>query len=204
MRETQATAIGLDLLRATVAALSSASRSVETLQFMASELRRSRSALSPSTAVAEPPLVRLTVIYAEDHERLLRRAAHEARERFVCCTNKVGATMVPALFNPAEVAGGRLDDVRVYYSRYAGPIKRRHVAAHRERLNGVVDLIGVRKPQLHAKFLAWDKDHVVVSSINWGSQSGLPENPLDEIGLYLEGPDLATDLLERFEAELKD
>ena len=68
----------------------------------------------------------------------------------------------------------------------------------------MVDLIGVREPQLHAKFLAWDKDHVVVSSINWGSQSGLPENPLDEIGLYLEGPDLATYLLEKFEAELRD
>ena len=60
------------------------------------------------------------------------------------------------------------------------------------------------KPQLHAKFLAWDKDHVVVSSINWVSQSGLPENPLDEIGLYLEGLDLAAHLLERFKAELKD
>lgn len=43
------------------------------------------------------------------------------------------------------------------------------------------------EPQLHAKFLAWDSDHVVVSSLNWGSQSGLEDNPLDEIGLYLEG-----------------
>jgi hypothetical protein len=201
--ENSAAAAGLDLLRSIVAPLSTANRSIETLQFKASELRRSRSALSSSADMAERMTVRMTVLHADDHERLLRTAAHEASERFVCCTNKVGATMVPALFNPAEIAGRRLNDVRVYYSRHSGPIKRRHVAAHRERLHGVVDLIGVRDPQLHAKFLLWDADHVVVTSMNWGSQSGLPENPLDEIGLYLEGPRLATYLLERFEAKLR-
>ena len=101
--------------------------------------------------------------------------------------------MVPAIFNPAEIAGRRLDDVRVYYSRQTGPIKRRHVKAHRERLHGVVDLIAVEDPQVHAKFLLWDRDHVVVSTMNWGSQSGSPDNPLDEIGLLM-----------KFESQLDD
>ena len=110
--------------------------------------------------------------------------------------------MVPGLFNPAEAAGRRLDDVRVYYSRQSAPVKRRHVASHRERLLDVVDLVGVRDPQVHAKFLLWDDDDVVVSSMNWGSQTGSPEDPLDEVGLYLQGPGVATRLLERFEAEI--
>ena len=148
--------------------------------------------------------VRMTILQADDHERLLRKVAHEADQRFVCCTNRLGATMVPGLFNPAEIAGRRLDDVRVYYSRRSGPIKRRHVTAHRERLNGVVDLIAVEDPQVHAKFLLWDTDHVVVSTMNWGSQSGSPDNPLDEIGLHLEGPGLATCLLAKFEDQLED
>jgi len=109
--------------------------------------------------------------------------------------------MVPALFDPAEIAGRRLADVRVYYSRRSGPVKRGHVSKHRERLNGIVELAGVPEPQLHAKFLAWDQDHVVVSSLNWGSQSGSDDNPLDEIGLYFEGPGLATSLLDKFELE---
>ena len=112
--------------------------------------------------------------------------------------------MVPGLFNPAEIAGRRLDDVRVYYSRPSGPIKRRHVRAHRDRLNGVVDLIAVEDPQVHAKFLLWGNDHVVVSTMNWGSQSGSPDNPLDEIGLHLEGPGLSTLLLAKFEDQLDD
>lgn len=199
LRETNAVATGMDLLREIIANLSSASRSVETLLFMASELRRQRTRLS-SSSETPPPTARLTILRADDHERLLRVAAHDAQERFICCTNKVGANMVPALFDPAEVAGRRLSDVRVYYSRRSGPIKRGHVAQHRERLNGLVELTGVPEPQLHAKFLAWDKDHIVVSSLNWGSQSGLEDNPLDEIGLYLEGANLATSLLDKFEA----
>ncbi len=201
LTETNAVAEGLDLLRQIISKLSSASRSVETLQFMASELRRSRKVLSTPDG-AQVPAVTLTILLAADHERLLRLAAHEAQQRFVCCTNKVGANMVPALFDPAEVAGRRISDVRIYYSRRSGPVKRSHVTKHRQRLHGSVELIGVAEPQLHAKFLAWDRDHVVVSSLNWGSQSGLEDNPLDELGLYLEGPELATALLEKFEAEL--
>ena len=204
LTENRAAAAGLDLLRSIISPLSSASRSIETLQFTASDLKRTRSALSASTDAGERMPVRMTVLHADDHERLLRKVAHEAGERFVCCTNRVGATMVPGLFNPAEIAGRRLSDVRVYYSRRSGPIKRRHVAAHRERLNGVVDLIGVEQPQVHAKFLLWDADDAVVSSMNWGSQSGSPDDPLDEIGLHLEGPGVATCLLAKFEDQLED
>jgi hypothetical protein len=204
LTESHAAASGLDLLRSIISPLSSASRSIELLQFMASDLRRVRSPLSPVTDVGERVPVRMTILQADDHERLLRKVAHEASERFVCSTNKVGATMVPGLFNPAEIAGGRLGDVRVYYSRPSGPIKRRHVRVHRERLNGVVDLIAVEDPQVHAKFLLWDTDHVVVSTMNWGSQSGSADSPLDEIGLYLEGPGLATSLLAKFQDQLED
>jgi hypothetical protein len=204
LTESHAAASGLDLLRSIISPLSSASRSIELLQFMASDLRRVRSPLSPVTDMGERVPVRMTILQADDHERLLRKVAHEAGERFVCSTNKVGATMVPGLFNPAEIAGGRLGDVRVYYSRPSGPIKRRHVRAHRERLNGVVDLIAVEDPQVHAKVLLWDTDHVVVSTMNWGSQSGSADSPLDEIGLYLEGAGLATSLLAKFQNQLED
>jgi hypothetical protein len=204
LTENHAAAAGLDLLRSIVSPLSSASRSIETLQFIASDLRRSRSALTPTAGVGGGIPVQMSILQADDQERLLRKVAHEADERFVCCTNKVGAPMVPGLFNPAEIAGRRLDDVRVYYSRQTGPIKRRHVKAHRERLHGVVDLIAVEDPQVHAKFLLWGKNNVVVSTMNWGSQSGSPDNPLDEIGLHLEGPGVAMSLLAKFEEQLED
>jgi hypothetical protein len=202
LRDALGAAIGLDVLRSIIAKLSTATRSVETLQFMSSDLQRGRLSIAPTGQTVERAEAELAVLYADGHERLLRRAAHEAGRSFVCCSNKVGAPMVPGLFNPAEVAGRRIEDVRVYYSRETGPTKKRHVRAHRERLHGVVDLLKASVPQLHAKFLAWDSDNLVITSMNWGSQSGYPDNPLDEIGVYLKGPDLATIFVTKFEALL--
>ena len=71
------------------------------------------------------------------------------------------------------------------------------------KVQGAVDVIGVRDPQLHCKFLLWDDDHVVVSTLNWGSQTGSDSEPLDEVGVHLEAPGLATKLLERVEALIK-
>ena len=90
LTENRAAAAGLDLLRSIVSPLSSASRSIETLQFIASDLRRSRSALTSSADAGGSIPVRMSILQADDHERLIRRVAHEAEERFVCCTNKIG------------------------------------------------------------------------------------------------------------------
>lgn len=38
--------------------------------------------------------------------------------------------------------------------------------AQRERLNGIVDVIPVLDTQVHARFLLWDTDDVVVSTMN--------------------------------------
>ncbi|WP_342447348.1 phospholipase D-like domain-containing protein [Methylobacterium platani] len=205
LREAGAAAAALDVLRAIVAPLHDASRSRENLRFMAAELRRSiievgRHRMEPSEILK----ARFSVVYSADHDALLRRAAHDAKKRFICCTHRLGAPMVPALFTPAEVAGRRLEDVRVLYSRQTGPVKRRHVSEQRTRLHGVVDVIGVRDPQLHCKFLLWDDDDVVVSTMNWGSQSGRADDPMDEIGIHLEGPGLAAALLDRVEQLLPE
>lgn len=76
--------------------------------------------------------------------------------------------------------------------------------AHRERLHGVVEFLKASVPQLHAKFLAWDSDNLVLTSMNWGSQSDYPDNPLDEIGFNLKGPNLATTFVTKFEALLDE
>nr|WP_236777777.1 phospholipase D-like domain-containing protein [Agrobacterium tumefaciens] len=203
LTEANAAGAAMDVMHSIIAKISTAGQSIEALQFMAAELRRNRSRLSTSTPSPGSVRTAMRILHASDHNRLLRIAAHDAKTRFICCTNRVGANMVPALFDPAEVAGQRLDEVMIYYSRRGGPVKRSHVAEHRKRMQGQVDLHGVPEPQLHAKFLAWDNDQIVVSSLNWGSQSADTDNPMDEIGLFLEGPGLATTLLEKFQSAIR-
>ena len=79
LTENHAAAAGLDLLRSIISPLSSASRSIEVLQFTASDLRRTRSPLSPSTDVGERMPVQMTILQADDHERLL--LPHLSRDR---------------------------------------------------------------------------------------------------------------------------
>lgn len=201
LTEAQAAGAAMDVLQSIIAKISGAGQSTEALQFMATELRRNRNPLSDANAASDYIPATMRILHAADHNLLLRVAAHDAKTRFICCTNRVGVNMVPALFDPAEVASQRLDEVSIYYSRRGGPVKRGHVNHHRDRLKGNVGIFGVPEPQLHAKFLAWDDDHIVVSSLNWGSQSATMDNPMDEIGLYLEGAGLATLLLKKFEAE---
>jgi hypothetical protein len=80
--------------------------------------------------------------------------------------------MVPAIFNPLQ--GNRVDieEALVLYSRYGGSTKKRHVRAVAERIRGAVKTLGLKEPQLHAKFLLWGDDNVVITSMNWGSWEG--------------------------------
>jgi phosphatidylserine/phosphatidylglycerophosphate/cardiolipin synthase-like enzyme len=98
------------------------------------------------------------------------------------------------------VAGGK-EVAAVDHGTGEGAVVERTCAQH--LLHGIIDLLKVSGPQLHAKFLAWDKHNVVVTSMNWGSQSGSPDDRLNEIGLYLSGPDLATIFVKKFEAHLE-
>lgn len=200
LNEPLATAATLDVLAGILVALPTTSRSVQTLQFWAAGLRRQADyPRYRSEALNEATL---TILRADQHQRLLRHVAHTAQERFVCISHRLGANSVPALLNPAEVAGGRLDDVNIYYSRQMKPVKRSHVKAHRDRLKGVLEIIPVKEPQVHAKFLAWDQDDIVVSTLNWGSQTGTSDAPWDEVGLHISRPGIADALMELFHTEL--
>jgi cardiolipin synthase A/B len=57
--------------------------------------------------------------------------------------------------------------------------------------NGVV-LLRTDDGRLHAKFLAWNDDNLVVTSFNWASASTDPDNPWNEIGVRINAQGIAT------------
>ena len=44
---------------------------------------------------------------------------------------------------------------------------------------------------LHGKFVAWDSDNLVVTSLNWGSASSDADFPQAEIGVHVEAGGIA-------------
>ncbi|MGH6910937.1 MAG: hypothetical protein ACREEG_12180, partial [Phenylobacterium sp.] len=86
------------------------------------------------------------------------------------------------------------------YSMVTGPIQKSHA---RELIvetaeNGV-RLIKTGKLLLHGKFVTWDDDDVVVSSLNWTSAAADPDRPWNDLGVHIHLPGIAASVLTRLQ-----
>jgi hypothetical protein len=48
-----------------------------------------------------------------------------------------------------------------------------------------------RSRKLHGKFVLWDSDNVIVTSLNWASASADDRNPIGELGVHVNSPGFA-------------
>ena len=60
-------------------------------------------------------------------------------------------------------------------------------------------LIQASKTLLHGKFVTWDDDDIVVSSLNWTSAAADPDQPWNDLGVHLHAPGIAKDVLDRLQ-----
>ncbi|AFK54013.1 phosphatidylserine synthase [Tistrella mobilis] len=144
----------------------------------------------------------VSLVVGDAHDQLIRAASGAASERFVVGSNLLGSTARPGALMQGEVAAGR-EGVRatVVYTKPTGPLKNRHarVLAEEARSNGLA-LVRTRKIPLHGKFVAWDKDDLVVTSLNWASAAADPDFPWGDIGVHVRARGLATEALRKLEA----
>ena len=196
LRDGAAAACGLSLLAETLAVQPGAMRTVNILRRMAAHVGRLRSStFTLGTSNPDEVSATLRVLRAHQHLHALRSATRKAGTRIVCGSNRLGAPMEPAVFDPLREAEARVSDRRILYSIPANPIRKRHI---REAiaLEGGVKAVPIDRPKLHGKFLLWDSDNIVVTSMNWGSKQADPLKPLDEVGLHIHAPGTA-DVLHR-------
>ncbi len=62
---------------------------------------------------------------------------------------------------------------------------RLHAAANGVRLSQAA------KTRLHGKFLAWDDDDLIVTSLNWTSGSVVADAPWNDLGVHIVAPGIA-------------
>jgi len=143
----------------------------------------------------------LSLVTGDAHDRLMRLASGSARHRFVVGSNLLGSTARPGALMQGEVAAGR-EGVRatVIYTKPTGPLKNRHtrVLAEEAESNGL-SLVRTKKIPLHGKFVAWDADDVVITSLNWASASADPDFPWADIGVHLRVDGIAEVLMNRLQ-----
>ena len=73
--------------------------------------------------------------------------------------------------------------------RQPQPLRHARAMAAEEKLEGV-RLVKTNEDEmnLHAKFVAWGDDNLLVTSLNWGSASTSADSPCDEVGIHIHAP----------------
>jgi cardiolipin synthase len=141
------------------------------------------------------------VIAGDEHDVLMRTACGETRDRFIIGMHKLGATARPGALLPAQTASAASKTVMVLYTLPSGPLKNRHARElEREAQEHNVMLMRMKDIPLHGKFLIWDRDNVVISSINWGSASTNEDFPLGDIGVHVRAPGIGESVFEKLAA----
>lgn len=143
---------------------------------------------------------RAAIVCGEQHDALMRTASGESDKCFFVGTHRLGSTARPGAIMQAEVAARRHGNVTVLYTMPSGPIKKRHARdlAIEEASEGVrIVCTGKYGVKLHAKFVVWDDDDLLVTSLNWGSASTDVDSPCDEVGIHLHAAGIGAHTLAR-------
>lgn len=170
-------------------------------------LARWGDAVSPAFPSPNIDECTVQIVLANKHDRIVRQAAAEARQRLIIGSHRFGSTAEQAMLVAAANAAQRVDDLRVLYTQIRKPQFRSDVTALRNEYEpkGVrfvhLDTQKNRTP-IHGKFLLWDSDDVVVTSLNWASATVDDDDLTSEIGVHLCGPGVADSVLVKLEAQV--
>ena len=186
-----------------VARIAAAIQKMAGARGLADELANEMALLSRELAAqrGRAGTARVEVIIGASHDAMVRLASSDVQRRLIIGMHKLGSTARPGALLPAEAASGSSRSVTVLYTQPSGPLKKRHARElEKEAAEHGVRLIRTGDIPLHGKFLLWDGDHVVTSSLNWGSASNDPDFPLGDIGVHIHAPGIGKSVYQRLVA----
>lgn len=175
-----------------------------------SPLTRMLAALATTASSASPPKAGITVksslVMGAQHNSFMIRARDEAQRSITIASHRMSPNAETLVMMPARAAVMANDiDVKLYYGKVTGLDGGiAAVTIGRAAQADGMKVTQVFKPRLHAKFLAWDDDSVVITSQNWMSADPGDDQTFSEIGIFLKGPSLARELVARVRETLED
>lgn len=163
--------------------------------------------LASQVAAMSPPTHQRSqaqIVIGPGHGNYMREARDSAEQRILVTSHRLSQVANAAVMAPVaravQARGIRADILYAKTSGAATPQNAGDLAAAAAKMG--VGLHAVDAPRLHAKVLAWDQDHALITSQNWLSMDSNWNSPAQEIGLYLAAPDAGLRLFEAFDAIL--
>ena len=142
------------------------------------------------------------LVLGPQHKQFVREARDKTEHDIFVTSHRFSAGGRQAVIVPALAAAERRGIAAAVF--YGTPSGRGAAKAVSENVfEGAklgVSITPVHDPRLHAKILAWDNDHVLITSQNFLSADPSDLNIRREIGVYVRGASLARMLKDRFNA----
>lgn len=169
------------------------------------ELTSEMARLASDARLQKPPIgvkAKVTLVLGPQHASFARMARDTACRRMFVTSHRIGSAARPSIIVPAITAVRENGiEARVFYGvANVGPI----VASTQPNVHPVPSVQPVLTPRLHAKILAWDDDHVLITSQNWLSADPGESNLRREIGLMVNAKGVAKTVIDNFDAARRD
>ena len=137
----------------------------------------------------------LRLVRGDEHAELMRLARETADKSIMVGGDRLGLAAEARTIIPMMAAAKRSVQGILCYSKPSGPVTKqdaKDLAAL--AASAGVRLVEIHDRELHGKFLLWDDDHLVITSLNWSSADTSADAPLGEIGLYIRSPGIAANV----------
>lgn len=145
---------------------------------------------------------KVTLVLGPQHAQFARIARDAALRRMFVTSHRIGSAARPSVILPAITAVRENGiEARVFYGVASdGPVG----ASNLPNDHPVPSVQPILTPKLHAKILAWDDDHVLITSQNWLSADPGESNVRREIGLMVSAKGIAKAVIDNFDAARGD
>lgn len=164
------------------------------------ELTSEMARLAADARLQKPPVgvkARVSLVLGPQHAQFARIARDSARRRMFVTSHKIGSAARPSVILPAITAVRENGiEARVFYG-----VMSEGTADNSCDTDGpsTPTVRPVLTPKLHAKILAWDDDHVLITSQNWLSADPGESNVRREIGLMVNSKGIASAVIDNFD-----
>lgn len=150
-------------------------------------------------------IAKVNLLLKCDHYKVLN-LAQRARERIYILSDKISFNINRAVWEGLKCS--QAQKIKAWYTTDSEDLTHEQIQKFSETLkNDVNKNINLKhdtsKKKNHSKILAWDKDHIVITSLNWlsASSSSTQANDFDnnhEIGVYINHPKIEQEFVKDF------
>ncbi|WP_269933754.1 phospholipase D-like domain-containing protein [Serratia liquefaciens] len=145
-------------------------------------------------------IVEVQILTSIEHHAAIKLASDSVSKNLFICSHRFSFAAERPILTPliaAKKANPSLS-IQVAYGRSSGTMKNRDIKGVNAELQSYgFQVTKADDPQIHAKFITWDKTNVIVSSLNWLSASSKGHD-FSELGIYINGGSFGGSLIESF------